>query len=602
MKIKVIKLILIFNFLAIVSFIFFLFLANFFLSGKVENNLKSYTKSKESLKIEINTRNNLADNASKPKFTNVNNKIDIPSRSSNIEVWRNENNLIGVSRSSLFLSGPDLFQPVALQYQDNPINILFVGDSYSNGQFGDLNESSYPRMLETKLNIESPGGYKVSVLANAKSSFLRQSDWLTKERLSLYKPDAIVLTYTAGRLIPHFYEKKYCKQYNTCIKDGETDLYNDGLAGDFEKSSTKYRIIMCLESESTLLGSVFRKILYPYLTNLAEFLAVKYCTYDRIKRGFEMATDRDPSYYKDPINSPYFDDFLEYLANSNSAIDQYNKEREAVGKDPVKKYMLNLTWIKDHLYPPVEGRKSLSGALIKTYQIYGYQEIPNINARNHILTNDYSKLGNVQGGTQDDGICFYGCDLDEKQMAKNLKNYEMGILNNPLVYRFGTQLHTAFAKDLKIFFEKELPTNSNFPIINENILDEYAPWFISYKKNDENTFTYGNYDINLSYATYCARINHPYTLFSINNSFFKEGESLKIGYSEGDIKDLIVVVERSKVTGERFLSEAYKIKSKEALVIKYKSDITSIYMGDYSKNCSEEQNLLPKFNVILSRE
>ena len=315
-----------------------------------------------------------------------------------------------------------------------------------------------------------------------------------------------------------------------------------------------------------------------------------------------MPTDRDPFYYKDPINSPYFNDFLEYLSKSNSAIEEYNQERIKASKPPVKKYMINLTWIKDHFYPPVAGGKSYSRAFIKGYQAYGYQEIPNTNARNHILIQDYTKLGNVQGGDQTDGICFYDCEIKESQMAQNISNYEKGVLNHPLVYRFGTQLHTAFAQDLETYLRDDFKPNSSSPINVENILDEYGPWFISYKKIDENNFAIGNYDLNLSGNTYCGRINHPHALFSINNSFFKEGESINIGYSEGEISDLIVVVERSKASGERFLSEAYTIKSKEELVIVYKSDITSIYLGDNSKNCSENDNALSKFTVILSKD
>ena len=239
MKIKIFKLFLLFNFLPILSFLLILILSNLILSGKIDNNNKSLIRSSDNLKLEIESRNNLATVDKKPLFTKVTNKIDTPSSSSSTEVWQKEKDVIGHSRSRLFLFGPDLFHPVPLQYQENSVNILFVGDSYSNGMFGDLNESSYPRILENKLNLESPGAYKVSVLANSKSSFLRQSDWLSKERLIKYQPDAIVLTYTAGRLIPHFYEKKYCKQYNICIKDGQSDLYNDALANDYESSSTK---------------------------------------------------------------------------------------------------------------------------------------------------------------------------------------------------------------------------------------------------------------------------------------------------------------------------------------------------------------------------
>ena len=574
---------------------------NYMLSGKVNNNVRTTIKTSQSLKTELENRNKLASDPAQQEFTLVNNKITIPSSSINIGVWQNEKEIIGKSREELFLAGPDLFEPVAKQYQNNPIKLLFIGDSYSNGQFGTLNELTYPRILEKQLNLESPGAYKISVLANSKSSFLRQSDWLTPERLERYQPDAVILTYTAGRLIPHFYEKKYCKQYNTCIKDGESDLYYDGLANDYDNSSTKYRIIMCLESGNNAIGAIFKKILYPYLTNIAEYLAVRYCTYDKIKRGFDMPTDRDPSYYKDPLESPYFDDFLEYLSKSNSAIEEYNKERANNGKDPVKKYMINLTWVKDHFYPPVAGRKSYSGALIKAYHAFGYSEIPNTNARFHILSQDYTKLGNVQGGKQSDGICFYECVIDVNQMSENINNYEKGVLNNPLVYRFGTVLHTAFAKDLESYLAGTFQTMSHPPVTFENILDEYGPWFISYKKLNNESFVYGNYQSDPSKNTFCGRINHPYTIFSVNNFFFKEGDNLKIGYSEGEIEDMIVVVERSKSNGERFLSEAYLLKNKEAVSIKYEKDITSIYLGDYNVVCNEDGTALPKFTAMLSK-
>jgi hypothetical protein len=64
---------------------------------------------------------------------------------------------------------------------------------------------------------------------------------------------------------------------------------------------------------------------------------------------------------------------------------------------------------------------------------------------------------------------------------------------------------------------------------------------------------------------------------------------------------MIVVVERSKSNGERFLSEAYLLKNNEAVSIKYEKDITSIYLGDYNVVCNEEGTALPKFTAMLSK-
>ena len=64
---------------------------------------------------------------------------------------------------------------------------------------------------------------------------------------------------------------------------------------------------------------------------------------------------------------------------------------------------------------------------------------------------------------------------------------------------------------------------------------------------------------------------------------------------------MIVVVERSKSNGERFLSEAYLLKNNEAVSIKYEKEITSIYLGDYNVECADPSPSLKPFLSTISK-
>jgi hypothetical protein len=199
-------------------------------------------------------------------------------------------------------------------------------------------------------------------------------------------------------------------------------------------------------------------------------------------------------------------------------------------------------------------------------------------------------------------------------MRKNIDNYLAGVIEHPLKFRPGILIENAHAEDIKEVVLNKHPGISLSNPENLDILDDYGPWYISYKKIDDSTFGFG-YSKTVapiikntnekSYKTlenaYCGRIDHPHSLLSLNNSFFKEGDSIKIGYLEGEIKDLLVVVERRKINGERYLSDAYLLKVNEAFIFKYESEITSIYIGDNSKNCSEPGVQLKPFITTISK-
>jgi len=593
--------------------------SNIYLKGKTENNLATNTTSNEKQLADISQINNSINIKSIPNYRESRVKIEIPTQSNSKDVWEKEIFTIEDSRNRQYGDGPLYNQLVEKKYTTDPIKILLVGDSFSTGEFHNLSENTYPKILENELNKEYPGLYKVTVLGDSMSSFLHQSELLTKKLLHQLEPDLVILTYTAGRLMPNYNEAKYCREFNTCLKENESNKIATALAHDYDNSNPKWRIIMCLKNDKTIISSLFRKVLYPYYSNLAEFLAKEYCTEERIHSGFNIPTGRAANLYSSPEQSPYYNDFLQYLESSSLVIGQYNKERDESGKRLASKYMVNLSWRTEHLYPEFtfKGRKfkSISGPLISKYKEYGFTEIPTPVTREMIGNKKTWEVGSIQGSDGiDAGECYYNCEIKPSQMRKNITNFINGVINHPLKFRPGITIQKAHAEDIKREILKNHPGISISDPENNNIIDDYAPWFISYKKIDDNNFVYGYSDtiavqiknnddktFKSLKNTYCGRINHPYTTFSINNSFFKEGDNLKIGYSEGEIEDMIVVVERSKGNGERFLSEAYLLKNKEAVSIKYEKEITSIYLGDYNVVCTDPSSSLKPFLSTISK-
>ena len=596
-----------------------LFSSNIFLKGKTENNLETNSKTIEKQLEDIALLNNSLVINSIPDYKISNSKTEVPNHSLSVDVWEKEVFTIEDSRNRQYGDGPLYNQLIKKKYTTDPIKILLVGDGFTSGEFNYLAENTYPNILESELNKKYPGLYKVTILGDNMSSFLRQSDLLTKKVMHQLEPDIVILTYTAGRLEPNYNENKYCREFNTCLEENESNKFDTALAYDYKNSNPKWRIIMCLKSESNLISTLFRKVLYPYYPNLAEYLALQYCNQEKIENGFNIPTGRAANLYKEPEKSPYYQDFLDYLQSTSSVINEYNKERDESGKRLASKYMVNLSWRTEHLYPEFnyKGRKfkSISAPLLTKYKEYGFTEIPIIKTREMIGFTKTWEVGSIQGTDGiDAGECYYNCTISQSQMRKNIDNYLTGVIEHPLKFRPGIVLESARAEDIKEVILNQHPGISLSNPENIDILDDYGPWFMSYKIINDSTFGFGysktvapilKLTNEKSYKTlenaYCGRIDHPHSILSLNNSFFKEGDSIKIGYLEGEIEDLLLVVERRKINGERFLSDAYLLKTKEAVIFKYESDITSIYIGDNNKNCSEPGVQLKPFITTISK-
>lgn len=588
---------------------------NYLMDGKVRNNLNIGISTQDERKILTSKVNNMIKLEDNIKFKESNRRIILPSPSDSYEIWENEIGIEGESKHLQYGPGPDLGRLVEINYSKNPIDILIVGDSYSSGQFSDLYDDSYVRRVENMLNYDNPGLYKVNVLATEKGSFLRQSDWLTFERLKKYQPDIIILTYTMGRYIPTYYESKYCKEFNTCILDNSSSLYADALSHDFSQSSKKWRIIMCLRADKTLISPIMRNFLYPYFPNLAEYLASKYCNDERAKLGIDLPTERDANYYKYPEKTVFFDDFKEYLNKANIAINKYDNYRRDNNENKTIRTFLPLVWLPEELPDDYRFKDkkfiSRSKPFIDEYLKSGYQEIKILEATKAIFDLQTYSIRNLSGVSNSKGNCNYDCVRDKDLMFNNLSWYMKGAINHPLKYRMGSRLAQAYAKDLYDYLKLLSINNYNTLIQNDTIITDYAPANLSVINNSNESIV-GLSDLfakdnpnNELFQYYkimhpCAKLNHPHAVLAIAKNKEYINKDINIYYHNGDLSNLAIYIEREDLLGVRKITDGFLVKEKEKIKIPYSSDISRIFFADNNQTCSEkEEKKLSPFSVKI---
>jgi hypothetical protein len=587
-----------------IIFLSILFIFDTFLPKKVNNlntYISDYKKTIENIKF-YNKNIKLPDNFN---FKESDNKVNNPLPSMDSIIWEEEIRVLDRNKSFLHGNGPLQYNPVIKSYVKDPFDILIIGDSYSIGQFGDFNAYSYPAILENKLNENFPGSFRVRVLGTEKASFLRQSDWITLDRLKSLKPDMIILTYTMGRYIPTYYENKYCKEYNICIKDGQTPLYDDAYNLSFFDSNEKYKIMVCL-SKDNIINSIFKKLIYPFYPNLGEHLASLYCNDKRINNAREslLPTERNANYYTDPSKTKYYKDFLEYLYNIKKVTDQYDLLRKNDNKDKLIKNFINITMYPEHQYPEIiyKGKKwdSLAKPLLLEYKKYGFEEIPNYNARNMIKDLKTWELGKVTG-IGENNFCDYDCFITELQMKKNINNFLSGVINHPLRVRHGIKLSNTLAEDIYNSIDFNNIVKSEIKIKQSFLLD-YLPYNLSYKDLGNNNYIIGyNNDINKANNNIlCARVNSPYASFILNNNNFKNYNKLSIAYYYGDISNMLINIEYFNSDNSRTIKDSYIIKKNEKITLPFNKNISAIYISEYGNNCLRDMKKLKNFNILIN--
>lgn len=604
-------LIILFTYLALYSF-------NKYFEGKINNNYSYSVSTQEDRDAIVDKINNYINTPEDIKFNNNSKDINQPKESLSYKLWEGEIDIRNTNMHYQYGPGPDLGELIKIKYVSDPIDILILGDSYSSGQFGELYSDSYAKRLERLLNSEQPGLYRVRTLASEKGSFLRQSDWLTIDRLRVIKPDLVILTYTMGRFMPTFYEKKYCKEYNTCIKDNSSSLYNDALSHDFAKSSPKWRIIMCLRADKSFISTILRKFIYPNFPHLGEWVAKNYCSDERAKKGIDLPTERDVYYYESPEKTPYFQDFIDYLDRVSTVIELYNGERRELGLDPVIKSFLTLTWLPGEFSSNLVSNDIIFTSKAKVftdqYKKYGFEEIDTNNAKLSVGLLKTWEIGNLSGSGQGGKSCNYDCIRDENTIIENLKWYRAGAINHPLKYRLGSRLSNSFAEDINSYVLSKLQGIVVNPIVDENMIIDYSPFYLSVtnksnytllsitdevlelKSRKEEFFSYNQIQ------PPCAEINHPHAVLAINHNFFQKDDNIDFSYYKGEINNLYIGIKSENKDGISSFKYNKLLKVGERLSIKYDPSISKIYIADYNKKCIENSvNELGSFLVKISK-
>jgi len=540
--------------------------------------------------------------------TEITEEVAVPAPDPDSKVWDRELFARETSRPMIFGFGPSMNKPVPLNYADDPYRILIVGDSYSYGMFHELTENNYNRRLEQLLNIPSGGAYEVVTLAADQASFLRQSDWITKEKLQEINPDAVVLTYTMNRTHPTFLEEKYCVEFNICVSDGQGKPFDDMMGHEFTRSTKKWRIIMCLRADTGPVSWMLRKVLYPHFTNIAEFVASRYCTDERAKLGLDLPTERtNPD--GEITDSPYIGDFYDYLTRVRSAVDAQPRK--------IDTYVVNLAWMPVHMWPSLNDgsavMRSIVGPLFDIYEQYGFENIPVPTARRMIQEGRTWELGDLQGK---DPItvrnnCVYDCVLTDAQWRTDLEAFAAGLINHPLKYRPGNVIQHGFATDLADFFHKKHPVTATLGLTQPLVVD-HMPWYITPRGNEPNRTSIQFSTANVEHAdnvmyetggykfnTPCARVGHPHAIVGLSGSNVDAAEGMRVQHRGGMYEELLVVFEFEEPNGRRVLTTAVQLPRGSFYDLKDVKGLRSVIVADTSTDCQNRLLKLKPFDVSL---
>ncbi len=235
--------------------------------------------------------------------------FDPVSPSTLLPVWEQENRYLMHANSLRFGHGPELSEQVvtALEKKEK-ITVVAAGDSYVWGQGSEDAASRWHQILEHDLNSRGGETFDVVPVTRLASSTMDIADWLSEERLSKLKTDAIVIMFGVNDYNPSYHESWICREFNTCIVDNQSPVSTNPL---------NRQLIECLKGDASPAGWFMRKFLNRYLPNVSRVLIERYCDPDRISA--EMAIPQEGKVITDPVNSPYWEDFLKSLDRLKAA-------------------------------------------------------------------------------------------------------------------------------------------------------------------------------------------------------------------------------------------------------------------------------------------
>lgn len=522
--------------------------------------------------------------------------------------WEGEIRIRETSREQMHGRGPSVRKPVEYTYRPERKRILLIGDSYIYGYSHEVKENVFDRQLEQLLQRANNGAYEVVTLATDQSSFLRQSDWVTPEKLAVIDPDIVILTNTMGRLQPTFMEQKYCRQFNTCVEDGQLRPMEDATGHTLDRANDKWRIMLCLRADDGLVSKLFRNVLYPYLPNIGEYLAMRYCTKERILKGVDVPTERS-AFEGDYEQHPFIGDLDEALSRIRRSVDGLDK--------PVATYMLNLPWEPRQLSKPtiVNGHSNppALGPIFDRFEKYGFEEIPRPLADEVMISRELWKANDVQGDSKGTtrNRCVYDCQVSEQQWRANLRMYTEGLIAHPMKYRQGNVMQYAIAKDLTAFLLERHPVTAPQGLgPSQPLVLEYTPAFLALGANSSDYATVHHYRNNrllgrsLGYdwngvwlAASCARMGAPHAVVALNGNNFAAGDQLKVGYHRGTRDDLVLMFERRDEVGNLVPVRTVRLSQGSSYTLSDTDGISNVYIADTTVGCGDKEVVLEPFEI-----
>lgn len=226
-----------------------------------------------------------------------------------VKVWERENEFLMLQNSIRFGYGPTLRDQVPISNSSVDKTILVIGDSFVWGQGAEDSEMRWSRRLEKNLNAQSGERYRVVTLARLASSTMDEAEWLSKERMALIDPDAVVVGFVRNDYAASYGEARYCRDLGTCAKDGGPPAISN---------PRNVVLVACLRGNESIFGRLISKVVLPVLPNIGRWMVGRWCDPDRLA-DIEGLTSEGVS-IENPTESPTWDYFVESIQSMKSSV------------------------------------------------------------------------------------------------------------------------------------------------------------------------------------------------------------------------------------------------------------------------------------------
>ena len=477
--------------------------------------------------------------------------------SSDIEVWQRENQFTDLQNSIRYGWGPELSDQFERKTHPEEKVIVLVGDSFVWGKGVEDSDMRWDKRLEQVLNREGMYKYRVVPLARLMASTMEESEWLSAERLSRIKPDAIVVGFISNDPVPSYAESRYCAQFDICVEDGEMPAVGN---------PRNTPLVACLLGNESLFGKFVRNVVITRFPNIGRWMVKRWCDPDRLDSISNLL--RQGEGIIKPANTPSWPYFVESLESM----------KRAAGDTPI---FMAETGISDlRLDSSSDGRDAFRNS--------GFSIIPMSNTNELLAGMPESSLLHINPSDNHPG-------------SRLTMSYAVD---------------TAKALLEKIESDEEI-TGSNLIMRDSPIISNYLPVSLAVGEASSEMMVFAYTGLNEEQRSRfglssgrggavlppqlvpCARMGRPHVRVMLNSAFISD-DPIKLNL-EISARALVVQPIGYKPDGSTISSNEFVMQPGQIATLSLEPGITGFLIGVTEEGCPNDEISMPIFRMRISR-